>query len=494
MRTLRLLGAAALLGALARPAPCAVLARVEGVVETRAAPGLDWDLVLSTSPRRVDLGAEIRTGAGASAVLALDAGAVIALGPSTEASLEGSTARPIVALARGALRANFGKEVPAQPRLAVPAGVVVSRAPSTVARLETAGASRAVVEAARGAVAVEDARGGRLILRAGERLTLEPRGAGEPDAAPGEAGLERERWRLRARRELSLERAREAVLVAAARDARFLELREGRALMDSSGRRVRVERYVVRPAGDALRLVTLSSRGGDFSAFSLLGTFDRSLPTELSSVFAALPGKADAVPSFVMTAYETLRTNGVDSVVERAQGGHAVDLNANAVPGDDVAALYDALRGRYESTTGRAVFRTLYDRYGLYVNGALKRGWRGTNVQSYDAAEAVPSAASGLDPITGAAAAVFAVSRSETYPDAGLERRLVYESYGDGSFLEWDLRSTEADGSLAPRAGDRTLRTLGFNLEQSIRASEFGGRRIELFVPAQIPAAAGLLP
>lgn len=487
MTMLRLLAVAALLGALARPAGAAAsLSGAEGVVQVRPAGSDVWSLLVSTGLRRLSEGDAVRTGPGASVVVLLP-GAGVRLGPASEAALEGSTARPIVALSRGALSATFSRVAGASPRLQLSAGSVVPRAASTIVRVELGQSGRAVLEVARGAVVVTDARGGELVVNGGERVRLDLRGAGEPDEADRPSELERDRWRARSRRELGLDRAREGVLVSAVREARLGELREGRALLDSSGRRARVEQYVLRPTADSFRYVALNSREGRLDAFSLLGTFDRALPAELDLALAELAGRADAAPAYVMTSYETLRSNGIDRLVERAEGGHAVDLNANADPTDDVAELLDLRAGRIVDVTGRAVFKTLYDRYGVYANGALKRGHRGTNVESYDPVEAVPSAASGLDPITGAAAAVFAVTTNETRPDPSTARRLVYESYGDGSFLRWDLSAVDPEGA---HQGS----PLSFSRQESVSATEFGGRTIELTLPAALPAAAGLEP
>lgn len=482
----RLLAALALVCAFARPAfASASLVRIGGIVEVRRSGSESWDVHVATAPRRFNQGDSVRTGSGASAAIALENGSIIAIGGSSEAQLTGSTARPIVLLQRGGLRAVFGKQ-PGALRVALPSGEVSPRAPSTVARVELSASGRTVVEVAQGAAVVEDARGAQLVVHAGERVRLDLRGAGQTEEAPRESDLDHERWKQRARREYALDRAREGTMSAAAREGRMTELLAGRVLMDSEGRRLRVERFVTRPTADSFRLVTLSTRRDRFDGFSLTATFDLPLPGDLSSTFRSLAGSVDAAPERVMTDYATLRTNGQDAVREFAEGGHAVDLNANADPADDVTSLYDPGAGVNRDTTGRAVFKTLFDRYGLYVNGNLKRGWSGVNVASYDPLEAVPSAASGTDPLTGAPAVVSAVTSNTTFPEPSLHRKVVYESYADGSFLEWDFRSTEFDGAFAPRSADYQLGTLPYDLELKIRASEFGGRTIESVQPSTL--------
>lgn len=490
MKILRLLAAAAMLGVCVCPAGAvASLSGARGVVQVRPEGAAVWELVvLTTGTRAFRDGDSVRTGAGASVEVSLGDGSTVILGANSEAALGGSTARPIVELIRGLLSASLPDWRRGAPRLQLAAGSVSSRANGTRLRVELGLSGRAVLEVLRGAVVVRDARGVELAVNGGERVRLDLRGAGAPEEEVAQpTQLELDRWRARARRELALDRAREDVLVSAARESRLSELRQGRAVIDDEGRRVRVEQFMMRPAGDTLRYVTLNARRDRFDAFALTGVFNRALPEDLSVPLADLPGRADAAPTFVMTSFTTLRTNGRDSLVEVAQGGHAVDLNANADPTDDVSTLFDFRLGRDVDVTGRGVFKTLYDRYGLFADGTLKRGWRGANVASYDPIEAVPSSASGVDPITGAPAAVFGFTSNETFPDPA--ERVVFESYGDGSSLRWEFRALDPDGRPAGTPG-----SLSFSRSENVTATEFQGRSIKLVMPQILPKAAELKP
>jgi hypothetical protein len=218
---------------------------------------------------------------------------------------------------------------------------------------------------------------------------------------------------------------------------------------------------VTRPAADTFKLVVLNSRPGRLDAFAWTGVFDRVLPADLGPVITSLGGSYDAAAPFTLTGYSALLTNGRDRLVERADGGHQVDLNANADPLDDVAG-------------GRPFFQTLFDRSGLYVDGTLKRGWTGTAIT----AQSEATASTVNDPFTGAAlpTALPAVAQNTTYPDAGAQTRRRLDSYADGTELRRDDRALDQDGGTA--AAPASL--LDRRVHLSVSATEWSGRTIEI--------------
>ena len=185
---------------------------------------------------------------------------------------------------------------------------------------------------------------------------------------------------------------------------------------------------------------------------------------------------------------------------ERAVGGHQVDLNHNADPTDDVSVLFNPASDAFVNVSGQAVFKVLFDGYGLYSNGVLKRGLTGTNIQSPN--DALP--ASTNDPITGAALAapLPVISANATFPDAGSARQVVYESYGDGTFVSADNRAVAPGGgaSAADQLGGATAGPafqtgmLKSSFEQTTMASEFG-RSVDVMVsPRVLVEMGGLVP
>ena len=465
MPPVRALILAALAASFAAPIRSATLRETAGLVQVRPAGESRWRPA-GAPPRKMGPGDALRTGANArAAVAAADGSAFEARGSAHVTLDDESSGKLALSVHFGTLRLEAGLRS-AAVQVRVPTGLVRVRSAGAELRFAVTGGGASAIEALRGSAGIEDDRGRTLLLREGERVELDSAGLHEPL----EAAAPRERKKLDARalarRELALDAARDADFAFAARESRRQERELGRVLLDPDGRRVRVEEFVVRPAADRLVLVTLNGRASGLSYLSFDARFDRALPRDLSPVLAALSTfKTEAAPWTLESFVETL-SNGRDSLVERADGGHQVDLNANADPTDDVAGQ-------------AAAFTTLFDRFGLYSNGQLKRGWTGANLQTY--ADATPAANN--DPITGAAlgAPLPAVTLNESFPDAGAARRESREDYGDGSELVRDDTALFGPEGGAGRRGD----PLGAGLERRLRASEFGGREIRLLMGLQ---------
>ena len=238
---------------------------------------------------------------------------------------------------------------------------------------------------------------------------------------------------------------------------------------------MRAEEYLVRSSADSFSFVALNGRReGGLSWLTWTGVFDRVLPRDLSDVFSSLAGHADAPAAWTLVSYESVRGSFSDSLIMRGAGGHQVDLNSNADPTDDVSILFDPATDAYVSVAGRPVFRTLFDRSGLYVDGVLKRGWTGVNLSAQ--ADALPASLN--DPLTGAALAgsLPAFTANSTFPDGSATRRLDLESYADGSALGLETRRV-ADG-----------------FQQTQTATEFGGRSIQVLFSPRILVETGDIP
>ncbi|MCR4295576.1 MAG: hypothetical protein NUW21_08580, partial [Elusimicrobia bacterium] len=246
----------------------------------------------------------------------------------------------------------------------------------------------------------------------------------------------------------------------------------GRVLIDADGRRVRVEEYVVRPSASRLALVVMNGRTDGLSYYSWDGQFDRALPRNLEPVLAGLAGSASPT-SWTVTDFTATWAGGGATLAEKGSGGHQVDLNANAEPLDDVPG-------------GGAAFRTIFDRYGVYANGALKRGFTGANLQTYfDAAASTTN-----DPLTGAAlgAALPVVVINTTFPDAASARRLTREAYGDGTTITREEMALEFGGGVAPRA------SYGSPDRHREERITLGGAVIRIVMPSGAAAATRQVP
>jgi len=465
-------------------------------------PGSSDHLRIDETPFQLKRGQRITVPDWAEAVVEFDDGSRVELGPQSEFTIENSKPRQISSFLRvGSLRAWVTKLASRRFRVRSPTAVCSVR--GTEFKIQSHFNGRTVIDLQSGLLDVTDKRGKTFTLMPGQRLETDYMGAmGNPRStkakttAPAASGLQAE-----ARRELGLEMGKEEVLAAAAREIKLAEYQQGKALIDVNGYRVRVEQYIMRPRDDQFKLVVLNSRENRFDYFYYLGTFNKTLPTDLNTALSQLSGGLDAAPEYYLTGFETGRSNTVDSVRELAQGGHPVDLNSNADVSDDITSFFDSSADRYIDVTGRSVFKTLYDRYGFYVNGKLKYGWTdpGATLTAYS--NRVWSTTN--DPITGAALPSALPNRnvSSTFPDSERIHQLIYEHYGDGTSISWDNYIISDEGTVASTDEFSGVTTgtafreklLNWNYQQIITATEFNGRKIDLVVAPRILIQAGLI-
>lgn len=482
-----------------------VISETRGVVQVRPKGGR-WVIVRKV-PRPLNAGDEIRTGTRARATINIWDGSRLSMGADASFSIEeASPRRSAFRLYLGPLKVEVRRAARRRFEVRTPTAVCYVR--GTEFRLNVLSNGRTLVDLYKGLLGVEDNGGRQILLHPNERLSVDRRGMGVPQRVPTGGEVRRSRARESVRREIRLDMTRESLLDAAAREIKLGEYQQGKALIDVHGRRVRVEEYIIRPRADQFKFVVLNKRDGRIDYFYYLGTFNAALPTDLSSALRLLRGSVDSSPGTWLTGFETGRSNTTDSILEIGEGGHPVDVNNNGDADDDVAYFYDGGTGGFEDVSDRSVFLTLFDRYGLYLNGKLKYGWRGTNIDSNsDATES-----SNTDPISGAALTSanayldgtgFLASRSVsvTYPDSQSMHQRVYESYSDGAFLSWDNYIIRDNGEVA-KLGDFSgitsgagfeAKLLDFNYEQVITASEFNGRSIDLVVEPRILIESGLI-
>lgn len=482
-------------------AETAALVRASGVVEIRRAGATDW-ILPDHLPAPLFPDDSVRAGRGAAAVIDVarpgrsGRGARLRLRGPGELALTGAAGFAVAAELRlGRLEVSVDVD---SRRVKVLAGAASCWAAGAQFSVE-ARDGRAALEVKRGLLAVEDARGSGELLKAGQRMVVDNRGLAAPAAAPEAAPRRLDVFRQRMRQELDSDAERVAVEEAVARSARLSQLMAGDALVNAEGDRVRVESYVLRPAPDEFELVTLNgSRENGLSYFSYLGTLNTTVPAELAPVLQQLSGTAGVEPTWYLTAYTAVESNFVDSVVQRAAGGHPVDVNHNGDPSDDVTELYNAGTDQWENVAGLPVYVTLFDREGLYVDGVLKSGWTGTNLQQYS--DALPSDVSGVDPFTGAAVTVPTLTASESFPTGNMER-VTYDSFSDGTFLSIDQSQLTTGSQVATMAQFGAAASgqpyqqgaLSFGFEENISASEFGGRTINLLLSPKQLLETGLL-
>lgn len=441
------------------PVSAATLKESAGLVQVRRAGGDAWRPARAGD--RLEEGDALRTGFNARAVIVAAGGTRLIAAGNAHLALEDDRPERLLAyLLFGTLRLEAASAGGRQAALRTPVLKLRARSDRAAFTASVSGGGTTVADVLDGLVGAEDNLGASVLLKTGQRLQADMRGLREAADSPTPAKARREDFAALMRRELSFDLARDAALERAASETRREEHELGRLLTDASGNRVRVEEYLLRPSASSVKLVTLNSRADGLAFYSWLGRFDRALPADLEPVLASLAGSAGTAAPFTLTEYAATFGRGGDRLLERADGGHQVDLNANADPLDD--------RG-----TG-AFFYTLFDRSGLYVNGTLKRGWTGAAIQAQG--DAVPAAAN--DPFTGAAlpVALPAVTRNTAFPDSGRQFRRRLDSYGDGTTLSYDDRALDPQGGTARAPASWSERAL----QLTVSASEWGGGRIEI--------------
>jgi hypothetical protein len=448
------------------------LREATGLVQVRTAGGDNWHPA-GKVPRPLGEGDGVRTGFNARARVDLDGGSILETAGNAHISIEvDAPGHTSVNALFGSMRLTASAAGGRAVSVRTPTCVARARGDRVVLRLTVAGGGNSTIEVEHGVAGVEDNRGRSVMLSAGQRISVDLAGLHEATAAPTPVQARKTDFLGMMRRELGFELGRGADFEAASREARREEHVLGHALSDADGRRVRVEEYVVRPASNRLALVVMNGRAEGLSYYSWAGTFDSALPRDLEPVFTGLAGTPTATP-WTVTDFVATRANDRDALVERGSGGHQVDVNGNLDAFDDVAG-------------GGTAFKTLFDRYGVYANGVLKRGFTGVALQTY--ADKVASAAN--DPLTGAVlgAALPVVVINTTFPDAASARRMTLESYGDGTSIWRGELSLEFGGGTAPRS---SLGSLDLNVEERV---SFGSAVIRIVMPSGAAAVTRQVP
>lgn len=487
------------------PAHAASLRRVKGLVQIQSVGFGPWRAIQQT-PRTLSSGEKIRTGPAGTATLIFSDGSRLQLEGDSSLILESLTGQ------RRLLRLVLGTAVlderGAKTRLITPTAVGAVRESGAKFRVGVLSGGRTTIQLFQGLLGVEDNRGHQVLLHPRESIRVDVRGMAIPRRLPTGSQMRKASAAGLVRREMGYDAARDARIAHGLVEIRRGELELGKALIDRNGNRTRTESYVLRPSPDQFRYVSLTQADLAINYFYYHGFFSNALPDELSTIWANISGTVDSAPGSFLTGLEVGLSNGIDYVQTLAQGGHLVDLNANATATDDISTVFDVSTDRRIDVSGRPVFISLFDRYGVYLNGKLKRGWTGANIQAQS--EAVVSTAN--DPISGAAltnanafldGTGFLATRTVTkgFPDPAVMRQRVIESYSDGAFLQTDNFVVDNDDGVATQSnfgagtsgnGFRT-RLLDFNIQHVVSASEFGGRRIDLFVSPRLMVLTGLI-
>lgn len=490
MLILKYLIIAALALAPAQRALCASISSYKGEVEYKPATGV-WRKVEDTG-RKIAGGDEVRTKRSASAEIKLESGSAIRLDPSTSFKLTAEDGGgTFLEVSVGKLRA-WVKKTRSRFEVRTPRAICAVRGTEFSLDVDPQ-TSNTQVDLFRGTLDIKDNLGNEVLLEEGRRLSIAQDGIGAPQQISKLIEDQRQSGAQTLSREVGLAMSKDAVLAAAAEEIKLAEYQQGKALIDAFGNRVQLEEYVMRPAADQFKLVVLNKREDRFDYFFYKGTFNTTLPTDLSLALRQLGGTPQT-PAWYLTSYQTGRSNTIDSVEENASGGHPVDVNGNLDTTDDVSSYFDSASDKYVSVTG-SFYKNLFDYYSIKYNGTQTYAWapNSPNVQSYLSSDITTSIYGGNSSYT----------IDSSFPDGTFLHDRIKETYGSAGdeYTQYDNYIIDNDGNVAS-VNDFTGVTSGpqyreallkWNFQQVITSSFFGGRKIDLVVEPKILIQSGLV-
>ena len=355
----------------------------------------------------------------------------------------------------------------------------------------------------------------------------------EGRASEGNAALARA-----ARHEVGLDMSRNQVIAAAAMEMRLADYREGKSLTDVNGNRVRVEEYIVRPAPNQFKLVALDKRGAQLDYFFYQGTFNQTLPADLSIALKDLSGKfGTTAPDYYLTAYEMGQSNTQDTVHDTASGGHLVQISVDSqgnyvltdptnpsntrtvqaaqLQSDGTYKIYNPLADSFSTVTAAQLATTT--KFGIYLpeNDTFKDLAPGdmiweTRFNNYlhqiDNVTKITYGQSGTPNVLASNLdANWSYAGGFVLPVVQVDLNnidaTVTNYYGDGTFESYRTVLIDNNGSIAPQSAFSGVSTgaeykgelLKWNYEQQVSATEFQGRKIDLVVEPKIFIESGLI-
>lgn len=445
-------------------------------------------------------GDRVRTAAGSRATVTFADGSRVELSANGSFTLQESSGQSSsLKLGLGSLKAWITKSLSRRFEVRTPTAVCSVR--GTEFSVDVNAQGNTSVQMFSGLLAVADQTGNEVLLKENQSVNVTDKGLG-PVARESPQGLgEGERGKAALKREIGLEMSKEEVQAAAALEAKAAVYQQGKAIIDVNGNRVRIEEYIVRPRPDQFKLVVLNERADRFDYFYYKGTFNTTLPEDLSVALRQLPGCIGAACQYFMTDYETARSNTIDNMLEVASGGHQVDVNNNGYAADAVSAAYDPATDRYVALApGTPFYKTLFDNYRLTFNGVEHARWApvsGTGILNTSNAQVNYTNTTVVQnpPSCG--------PPDCTYTESGVLHQVVYAKNADGSIWEkYDSYVISDEGKIAKTAdfagitsGTQYKQTLlKWNFQTIVTASEFNGRKIDLAVEPKIFIQSGLIP
>lgn len=511
--------------------------KIQGIVELRAPSMLDWEKI--TPGQKVPEGSTLRTRANSSADVLTGRGHRYVLKADTILQISSLQADETKArLEKGRVLSKV-KHLQAKEKFSMETPTAVCAVRGTEFETTT-GEKGTLVAVFQGVVGVAALGSDKEIsLGAGQMTSVHdgtievPRSIPQETQRAGDAGLAKV-----ARHEVGLDMDRNEVIAAAVMEQRLAEYKEGKSLIDVEGHRVRIEEYILRPRADQYKFVVLNERDDRLDYFYYLGTFNQTLPTDLSLALRDVSGKVGTTaPDYYLTAYEMGQSNTQDSIQDTASGGHLVKVTvdgngdyvltdpsnpsntrtveASELQLDGTYKIYNPIADKFSSATaseveeaskvglylpetdtfrnlasGDTVWKTRFNSYTHALNGTTKI--------SYSKSGANDVLAANLD-ASWYYAGGFVLPVVQTTP--GKLDVTITNYYGDGTFERYRTLLIDDQGTVAPESAFAGVSTgaaykdelVKWNYQQQVTASEFGGRKIDLVVEPKIFIKSGLI-
>jgi hypothetical protein len=478
----------------------------------------------------------IRTGSASLARIQLADGSKVLLLQNSQAQMESlSTVEKSIRLLKGRVRAIVSKIRGGNNfKVTTPVGVASVRGTDFEVAVNDDGTDMEV-RVFEGQVGVSKLGelGKEVVLNAGERIKF---GIEQELGDPIRSGMIPAQ-RLEMRNEIQLAQAKDAVIAMAAEESRNADYQVGKSLIDVNGRRVRVEEYITRPAANEFKLVVLNQRPTRFDYFTYTGTFNTTLPDDLSIALRQSQGGLGSTrPDYYLTAYQTLMSNTVDNVTENATGGHQVkidfdgttyhltdpttgntrDIDAAVLQPDGSYKIYNPVQDTFSLVksgdvtdatkisvldpvsqsyrnlaSGDTYWKTRFNDYNSAINGNLKTVFSKKSTS-------LSTLAVDLD-ADFANAPIVTVLEQPSGPNSLHNRLSLY--YSDGTKSTYDTYIIDDQGNIGSRDAFSGASTSAeyrnqlerWNYEQKLSSTEMEGRDIDLVVDPRIGTISGLI-
>lgn len=502
--------------------------------------------------KTVFAGDVITVGPASKAVIRFSDGSIVNIDKDTTLAVEQTNEKEtILKMLLGKLRAKvkkFQAKVRASRKFELKTPTAICAVRGTEFSVEVLPEGKTAIEVYEGFVGARNIQGigDEVVVYENQRTeVIMDKAPSSPEQLRTEIQIERSASeKSEVKKEVGLQMTKDQVQSAAAEEMRLAEYQEGKTLVDVFGKRVRLEEYIMRPRSDQFKFVVLNERDDRFDYFYYKGTFNTTLPDDLSVALKDMNGKLGATaPTYYLTEYEKAFSNTTDNSKDTATGGHLVKVEYNdngtfKITDDSSASntrtvnTVDSTRGAYDPASdtfdstkttakeisiynadtdiydtfsaGQTLWKTRFNTYTHALNNVTKQWYlradssKNTLASDMDGYWIYPAKNSAGSTIYGN----WGVESTEsTYPDGNVFHHRIKITYYDSTFEQYDNYIIADDGKVASFSDFENITSgkaykqelLKWNYQQVLTATEFGTRKIDLVVEPKIFIKSGLI-